>query len=184
MTKSTDTKQSSYGSLAAIRAGSSNSQLVDILLTNTFPAHITAFSSAPLPTQIFPPPTLIADPVAEVVRKIKPRYHFVAGGGSQTHPQFWEREPFVWSDEEGRVTRFLSLGAFGGPPVTTGKKPRVSSDSYSSLPCSQKACTVVLRLFYRTTEWYSYSHTSTTECYQESIYGLESGTRSKATTTS
>lgn len=128
MTKSSpasDSKSTSYGSLAAIRAGSSTSQLVDILLTNAFPAHITAFSTAPLPTPIFPPPSLIADPLSDVVKKIKPKYHFVAGGGSQTPSQFWEREPFVWDGEDGRVTRFLSLGAFGGPPPP-GKKPRVS----------------------------------------------------------
>jgi hypothetical protein len=38
---------------------------------------------------------------------------------------FWEREPFVWDGEESRVSRFVSLGAFGGEP-TTGKKQRVS----------------------------------------------------------
>jgi hypothetical protein len=37
---------------------------------------------------------------------------------------FWEREPFVWDDEDGRVSRFVSLGAFGGEP-TAGKKQRV-----------------------------------------------------------
>ena len=37
---------------------------------------------------------------------------------------FWERDPYVWDDEEGRVSRFVSLGAFGGPP-TEGKKQRV-----------------------------------------------------------
>ncbi|KAJ7864857.1 hypothetical protein B0H14DRAFT_431589 [Mycena olivaceomarginata] len=36
---------------------------------------------------------------------------------------FWEREPFVWSDEADRVSRFVSLGAFGGEP-TPGKKQR------------------------------------------------------------
>jgi len=30
---------------------------------------------------------------------------------------FWEREPFVWDDEQGRVSRFISLGAFGGDPL-------------------------------------------------------------------
>lgn len=37
---------------------------------------------------------------------------------------FWEREPYVWDDEAGRVSRFVSLGAFGGEPVS-GKKQRV-----------------------------------------------------------
>ncbi|KAI0785490.1 CwfJ C-terminus 2-domain-containing protein-like protein [Irpex lacteus] len=130
LTKSTSpnkSSSSSYTSLASILTTTTPSQHVDILLTNAFPPHITAFSSAPLPVPIFPPPSLIADPLLDVVKKIKPRYHFVAGGGSQTSPQFWEREPFVWEGEEeggGRVTRFLSLGAFGGAPPATGKKPR------------------------------------------------------------
>lgn len=115
---------SSYGSLAAIKASASSSQAVDILLTNSFPTHITAFSSAPLPASIFPPPSITADPLADVVRRIQPRYHFVSGGGSQSSPMFWEREPFVWDRENGRVTRFLSLGAFGGTS-TVGKKQRV-----------------------------------------------------------
>ena len=63
------------------------------------------------------------DPVAEIVRRTKPRYHFTAGGGKP--PKFWEREPFVWDEDNGRVTRFVSLGAFGGPPAE-GKKQRVS----------------------------------------------------------
>ena len=51
---------------------------------------------------------------------------------------FWEREPFVWDDEEGRVSRFISLGAFGGEQPTTGKKQRVSrfysgNDPYSTI---------------------------------------------------
>lgn len=40
---------------------------------------------------------------------------------------FWEREPFVWDDEGGRVSRFVSLGAFGGEAPTSGKKQRVRS---------------------------------------------------------
>jgi hypothetical protein len=44
---------------------------------------------------------------------------------------FWEREPFVWDGEEGRVSRFVSLGSFGGEP-TTGKKQRVSPS-----PCTR-----------------------------------------------
>lgn len=79
-------------------------------------------SSVPLPA-----PELASigiDPVAEVIRRTKPRYHFAAGGG--TPPRFWEREPFVWDDAGGRVTRFVSLGAFGGEP-TAGKKQRVGT---------------------------------------------------------
>jgi hypothetical protein len=58
----------------------------------------------------------------EVIKKVKPRYHFAALGGHP--PQFWEREPFVWDDETDRVSRFVSLGAFGAE-ATGGKKPRV-----------------------------------------------------------
>jgi hypothetical protein len=43
-------------------------------------------------------------------------------------PKFGEREPFVWEDEQGCVSRFVSLGAFGGE--TTGKKQRVRLDSF------------------------------------------------------
>jgi hypothetical protein len=63
-----------------------------------------------------------APPLDEVIRKVKPRYHFAALGGRP--PQFWEREPFVWNDEAGRISRFVSLGAFGAE-ATGGKKPRV-----------------------------------------------------------
>ncbi|KAF7311468.1 Nuclear protein [Mycena kentingensis (nom. inval.)] len=49
------------------------------------------------------------------------RYHFAASGGKP--PMFWERAPFVWDDENARVSRFVSLGAFGGES-TSGKKQR------------------------------------------------------------
>ncbi|KAI0071557.1 nuclear protein [Panus rudis PR-1116 ss-1] len=122
--KQPSTKGTSYNSLASIAAATTTPQLLDILLTNTFPSGITALSSAPLPSPAFPP-TQPAEPVAEVVRHTKPRYHFVAGGGGEHPPMFWEREPFVWEEEAGRVSRFVSLGAFGGPAdASTGKKQR------------------------------------------------------------
>jgi hypothetical protein len=43
---------------------------------------------------------------------------------------FWEREPFMWDDEEGRISRFISLGAFGGEP-SPGKKQRVCYRKFS-----------------------------------------------------
>jgi hypothetical protein len=119
LTKST-TKQS-YKSLAAIQSTASSSQLVDILMSNVWPSLITHLSSAPLPA-----PELGSIGVLQlddVIRRIKPRYHFVACGGKP--PKFWEREPFVWDDDQGRVSRFISLGAFGGESVA-GKKQRVS----------------------------------------------------------
>lgn len=118
-------KDNTYGSLAAIMASTAASQDIDILLTNTFPSNITAFSSAPLPAPTFPSPPG-ADPVSEVVRRTKPRYHFVAGGGGNEGdvPLFWEREPVVWEEESARILRFVSLGSFGKTPQS-GKKQRV-----------------------------------------------------------
>ncbi|KAF7337976.1 Nuclear protein [Mycena venus] len=103
-TLTTSTSKQNYKSLADIQATASSSQLIDILITNAWPAAITHFSSAP-------PPCV----------RPRPRYHFAAAGGQP--PMFWEREPFVWSDEGDRVSRFVSLGAFGGEP-TPGKKQR------------------------------------------------------------
>jgi len=106
--------------LAAIQEAASSTQLVDILVTNSWPGAIVNQSNSPLPD---PSLSIVGVyPLDDLVRKIKPRYHFAAGGGQP--PKFWEREPFVWDEEEGRVTRFISLGAFGGEP-TSGKKQRV-----------------------------------------------------------
>ncbi|KAG6917921.1 hypothetical protein DXG01_000358 [Tephrocybe rancida] len=108
----------SYQSLAAIQSTASSSQLIDVFMSNVWPSAITQLSNAPLPL-----PELASSSAAvldEAIRRIKPRYHFASGG---TVPQFWEREPYTWDDEEGRVSRFISLGAFGGEP-RTGKKPR------------------------------------------------------------
>lgn len=118
LTKST-TKQN-YKSLASIQSTASSSQVIDVLLSNVWPASITQLSSASLP---YPELASIGvPPFDDTIRRTKPRYHFAAGGGQP--PRFWEREPFVWADEETRPTRFVSLGAFGGEP-TTGKKQRV-----------------------------------------------------------
>ncbi|KAF8226793.1 nuclear protein [Tricholoma matsutake] len=117
LTKSTTNQ--SYKSLATIQSSASSSQLVDVLITNVWPSLITRFSSAPLPA-----PELASIGVShldDVIRRIKPRYHFAARAGKP--PKFWEREPFVWDNEQGRVSRFISLGAFGGEPIA-GKKQR------------------------------------------------------------
>ncbi len=45
--------------------------------------------------------------------------------GAGEPPTFWEREPFVWEGDGARVTRFVSLGAFGSEAPSTGKKQRV-----------------------------------------------------------
>lgn len=109
-----------YGSLAAIRDTASTSQLIDIFITNDWPASITSHSTLPLPPPEHEHPG--SPPLDEVIRKIKPRYHFAARAGPS--PMFWEREPFPWDDESGRISRFVSLGAFGGEEHT-GKKQRV-----------------------------------------------------------
>ncbi|KAF8965212.1 CwfJ C-terminus 1-domain-containing protein-like protein, partial [Flammula alnicola] len=119
LVKAPTSNQKSYSSLASIQASASSSQLIDVLLTNEWPLSITQFSSAPLPD-----PQLSSNgaaPLSDVIRKTKPRYHFAARGGHP--PKFWEREPYVWDDEQGRISRFVSLGAFGGEPVS-GKKQR------------------------------------------------------------
>ncbi|KXN86945.1 Zinc finger CCCH domain-containing protein 59, partial [Leucoagaricus sp. SymC.cos] len=118
-TLSTTSTDKNYQSLAAIQSTSTSSQTIDILLSNAWPSLITTHSSCPVAqTDLLP---LLAQPLDDVVRLTQPRYHFALGGG--IHPIFWEREPFVWEGDEGRVTRFVSLGAFGGEPPT-GKKQR------------------------------------------------------------
>lgn len=109
-----------YGSLAAIRDAASTSQLIDIFITNDWPASITSHSSLPLPP--LEPEHPGSPPLDDVIRKIKPRYHFAARAGPS--PKFWEREPFAWDDESGRVARFVNLGAFGREEHT-GHKQRV-----------------------------------------------------------
>ncbi|KII88125.1 hypothetical protein PLICRDRAFT_41246 [Plicaturopsis crispa FD-325 SS-3] len=114
--KSTPAKTASknYTSLAAIRDTAAPSQLVDVLLSTVPPDSISHFASPPSPTYGVPP-------LDDIVRKTKPRYHFTVGAG--TPPAFWERPPFVWDDEQGRITRYVGLGAFGGDPGP-GKKQR------------------------------------------------------------
>ncbi|KAJ7074079.1 CwfJ C-terminus 1-domain-containing protein-like protein [Mycena amicta] len=119
LTTSSSSSKQSYKSLADIQANASSSQLIDILLTNAWPAAVVNHSAAPLPS-----PELAqigAPPLDDAIRKIKPRYHFAASGGKPA--MFWEREPFVWDDESSRVSRFVSLGAFGGE-TTSAKKQR------------------------------------------------------------
>ncbi|KAJ6490622.1 hypothetical protein C8R47DRAFT_453420 [Mycena vitilis] len=118
-TLTTSTSKQNYKSLADIQSTASSSQLIDILITNAWPAAITNHSSAPLPAPELA--SIGVPPLDDAIRRTKPRYHFAAAGGQP--PMFWEREPFVWSDEQDRVSRFVSLGAFGGEPPA-GKKQR------------------------------------------------------------
>ncbi|KAF9013941.1 nuclear protein [Cyathus striatus] len=114
MTKSSSSKN--YSSLSTISTSASSSQLIDILLTNSWPQAITNFSS-----KTHAMSTSGAPPLDDLIRRTKPRYHFASAVDHP--PKFWEREPFIWDNEDSRVTRFLSLGAFGGES-TGGKKQR------------------------------------------------------------
>lgn len=116
---SKDEKQD-YKNLAAIQLSAAASQFVDILLTHTWPQFVSQFSSVPLPQPDMS--SFCASPLDDVVKRLRPRYHFASGGGHP--PQFWEREPFMWDE---RVSRFISLGPFGAEAVG-GKKPRVRDD--------------------------------------------------------
>ncbi|KAG8943435.1 hypothetical protein FRC04_002900 [Tulasnella sp. 424] len=93
-----------------------NPQYIDILMTHEWPAGITQHCTLPLPDP--GSPSWGAHPLQALAR-LRPRYHFASGGGPR--PIFWERQPYVW-DEDSRVSRFVSLGAFGGPDPEAGKK--------------------------------------------------------------
>ncbi|KAJ6618849.1 hypothetical protein B0H10DRAFT_1216880 [Mycena sp. CBHHK59/15] len=139
-TLTTSTSKQSYKSLADIQSTASSSQLIDVLISHAWPAAITQFSSAPLPALELA--SIGAPPLDDVIRRTKPRYHFAAGGGQP--PMFWEREPFMWNDEDGRVSRFVSLGAFGDTP-TLGKKQRwfyafsIASNTPTAAPAARPA---------------------------------------------
>ncbi|KAI5119953.1 hypothetical protein M0805_002142 [Coniferiporia weirii] len=115
---STTSSNAKTTSLATLLQTPVSSHLVDIFISYVWPASVTRFSNSG-------PVTLEAGravaAVDDIVLRAKPKYHFVAGAG--TPSQFWEREPFAWADDDGRVTRFVSLGAFGGDHGTA-KKPR------------------------------------------------------------
>ena len=65
-----------------------------------------------------------APPLADVIKKARPRYVFWSEGEG-----FWEREPLGWAGPGGseeRWTRAVKLGALGGEASQTQKKARVS----------------------------------------------------------
>lgn len=106
-----------YTSLAAIQASASTSQLIDVLISNTWPSSIADASSSIHPILSSLPPSTFAPILDEVTRKTRPRYHLVSS------TKFWEREPYVWTDEgQKRTSRFISLGNFGGINSNNGEK--------------------------------------------------------------
>lgn len=134
-------KSGSHETLAAIQSAStlSSSQTIDILMSNAWPSLITAHSDCLIPSKELT--TLLAQPLDDLVRRTRPRYHFAMGGG--TTPTFWEREPFMWEADSKRVTRFVSLGAFGVTP-STDKKQRVCVGLYELHDMTSYLLTVVL----------------------------------------
>ena len=142
MTNSTSEPQN-FSSLAAIRAAASSTSLVDVMISNVWPEPITQFSDVALPLPELA--SIGVQPAGDIVKSTKPRYFLAAAGGRP--PVFWEREPFVWDDEQGRVSRFISLGAFGGEQPTAGKKQRVIDFRLDDiLPYSTTHFSVVLCL--------------------------------------
>ncbi|KAF8636669.1 hypothetical protein AX17_003475 [Amanita inopinata Kibby_2008] len=105
----------SHKSFTTTQSSATSSQFIDIFITNTWPQSIPSLSA--IPQDLSP---VCAPPLDDVIRRIRPRYHFTSGG--ERRSQFWEREPYVW-EEDSRVSRFISLGAFGSE-IMNGKKPR------------------------------------------------------------
>ncbi|THG97269.1 hypothetical protein EW145_g7647 [Phellinidium pouzarii] len=113
----TSTSNTKNTSLASFLQTPTSSHLVDIFISHVWPASITSLSNSA--------PNAAGRAVAvvdDIVKRAKPKYHFATGAGGL--PQFWEREPFVWADEDERITRFVSLGAFGGEHGPAKKGPR------------------------------------------------------------
>lgn len=108
--------QQSSGGTTLASAKNVLNQYIDVVMTHEWPAGIARNCTAPLPSP--EANTWGVEPLQSLAR-LRPRYHFASGGGPNS--VFWERQPYVW-DEDGRITRFVSLGAFGGPEPEAGKK--------------------------------------------------------------
>jgi hypothetical protein len=117
----------------------SSSASIDVLVAHDWPSIITEFSATPLPSLELS--SIGSPPIDKIITETKPRYIFCGGGGHP--PSFWEREPFTWADEAGRVSRFVGLGAFGGEQVD-GRKQRVRVPLKLKRVCSLTFHAVVL----------------------------------------
>ncbi|KAJ1289440.1 hypothetical protein BS78_02G164100 [Paspalum vaginatum] len=91
----------------ALRALAEEPGIVDLFLTNEWPAGVVnGADTSNVPNQVLDPHGY--DPVvAELVAEIKPRYH-IAG----TKGVFYSREPYV-NDSSAHVTRFIGLANVG-----------------------------------------------------------------------
>ncbi|BAF24911.1 zinc finger CCCH domain-containing protein 59 isoform X1 [Oryza sativa Japonica Group] len=91
----------------ALRALAEEPGIVDLFLTNEWPAGVVnGVDTSNAPSQISDPHGY--DPVvAELVAEIKPRYHIAGSKGV-----FYAREPYV-SDSAAHVTRFIGLANVG-----------------------------------------------------------------------
>jgi len=101
---------SSIASLFTTKFSDKTPPRIDIFISYEWPKHVTNKSSSSgthLPSHILSKGIgLGSKPVAEIIRKLQPRYAFASSEGV-----FWEREP--WSVRNGGVTRFFGLGHFG-----------------------------------------------------------------------
>jgi diadenosine tetraphosphate (Ap4A) HIT family hydrolase len=84
----------------------------DILITNQWPAGIRKRSKVEFSPDVQPSEQ---DCLADLCATLKPRYHF-----STSKNTFYEREPFFHTPSEEtdglyRITRFISLAAYGNP---------------------------------------------------------------------
>ncbi|ORX34113.1 hypothetical protein BD324DRAFT_636665 [Kockovaella imperatae] len=111
-------------SLASARQSSSALptafQGLDLLILSAPPPHLSLLSTTV--ASLGHPLATAAEPLAEVVKKARPRYMLWADGEG-----FWEREPFGWKSSSGREerwTRSVKLGAFGALTPEGGKKTR------------------------------------------------------------
>ncbi|KAH8117058.1 CwfJ C-terminus 2-domain-containing protein-like protein [Phellopilus nigrolimitatus] len=127
-TASSSTSSNTKSSLAALTNSPVSSHLVDILISQAWPASVTRFSnSAPSAFEA----NHAVPAIDDIMTQAKPKYHFSTGAGSP--PQFWEREPFSWADEDGRVTRFWFY-AFSIAPSSSAAPAQIKPANSTANP--------------------------------------------------
>ncbi|KAI5804562.1 CwfJ C-terminus 1-domain-containing protein-like protein [Geopyxis carbonaria] len=93
-------------------AGLKGANNTDLLITYNWPAGVESGSKVPLPANR--DGKTGSQPIAELARALRPRYHFCPGGDA-----FYEREPYrndlrgEESLDDRRATRFISMGDYG-----------------------------------------------------------------------